>query len=70
MFWIYSVLILISGGSGIGFLIHERNIEAIIAFVICTIFIVLLYFHLKRNDEHRNCDCSTLACTDYTDCNC
>lgn len=51
MFWIYIILIFISGGSGIGFIIHEKYIEATIAFVICVLFIVLLYFYLKRSKK-------------------
>lgn len=51
MFWIYIILIFISGGSGIGFIIHEKYIEATIAFVICLLFMVLLYFYLKRSKK-------------------
>ncbi|EEL93924.1 hypothetical protein ICG_03365 [Bacillus cereus BAG1X1-3] len=51
MFWIYIILIFISGGSGIGFIIHEKYIEATIAFVICVLFMVLLYFYLKRSKK-------------------
>ncbi|MBC6975985.1 hypothetical protein H9I32_27520 [Bacillus sp. Xin] len=69
MFWIYSILILISGGSGIGFIIHEKYTEAIIAFVICALFIGVLYFYLKRNRKKRDLDCGTLDCVDC-DCDC
>lgn len=51
MFWIYIILIFIAGGSGIGFIIHEKYIEATIAFVICVLFMVLLYFYLKRSKK-------------------
>ncbi len=51
MFWIYMILIFIAGGSGIGFIIHEKYIEATIAFVICVLFMVLLYFYLKRSKK-------------------
>lgn len=51
MFWIYIILIFISGGSGIGFIIHEKYIEATITFVICVLFMVLLYFYLKRSKK-------------------
>lgn len=51
MFWMYIILIFISGGSGIGFIIHEKYIEATIAFVICLLFMVLLYFYLKRSKK-------------------
>lgn len=51
MFWIYIILIFISGGSGIGFIIYEKYIEATIAFVICILFMVLLYFYLKRSKK-------------------
>lgn len=70
MFWIYLILIFISGGSGIGFIIHEKYIEAIIAFVICVLFIGLLYYYLKRRKKKRNLDCSNLDCTDCLDCDC
>ncbi|WIY59200.1 hypothetical protein [Bacillus arachidis] len=70
MFWIYSILILISGGSGIGFIFHEKYTEAIIAFVICLLFIGLLNFHLKRNPKKRNLDCGTLDCADCSDFDC
>ncbi|OOR20962.1 hypothetical protein [Bacillus cereus] len=70
MFWIYLILIFISGGSGIGFIIHEKYREAIIAFVICLLFMVLLYFYLKRNKKRRNLDCDVIDCTDCSDCDC
>ncbi len=70
MFWIYLILIFISGGSGIGFIIHEKYTEAIIAFVICVLFIGLLYYYLKRRKKKRNFDCSNLDCTDCLDCDC
>ncbi len=70
MFWIYIILIFISGGSGIGFIIHEKYIEAIIAFVICLLFMVLLYYYLKRNKKRRNLDCDVIDCTDCSDCDC
>lgn len=70
MFWIYIILIFISGGSGIGFIIHEKYIEATIAFVICLLFMVLLYFYLKRSKKKRNLDCDVIDCTDYSDCDC
>lgn len=57
-------------GSGIGFIIHEKYIEAIIAFVICLLFMVLLYFYLKRNKKRRNLDCDVIDCTDCSDCDC
>ncbi|SCM94267.1 Protein of unknown function [Bacillus mycoides] len=70
MFWIYIILIFISGGSGIGFIIHEKYIEATIAFVSCVLFIGLLYYYLKRRKKKRNLDCSNLDCTDCLDCDC
>ncbi|WP_212935179.1 hypothetical protein [Bacillus hominis] len=70
MFWIYIILIFISGGSGIGCIIHEKYTEAIIAFVICVLFIGLLYYYLKRRKKKRNLDCSNLDCTDCLDCDC
>ncbi|CDN35620.1 unnamed protein product [Bacillus thuringiensis DB27] len=45
MFWIYLILIFISGGSGIGFMIQNKYTEAIIAFVIC-----ILYFVINLNN--------------------
>ncbi|MGG5791103.1 hypothetical protein [Bacillus nitratireducens] len=68
MFWIYIILIFISGGSG--FIIHEKYIEATIAFVICVFFMVLLYFYLKRSKKKRNLDCDVIDCTDCSDCDC
>ncbi|MDM5238952.1 hypothetical protein COE30_24335 [Bacillus cereus] len=70
MFWIYLILICISGGSGIGFIMHEKYTEAIIAFVMCTLFIGLLYYYLKRSKKRRNFDCGDLDCTDCLDCDC
>lgn len=70
MFWIYIILIFISGGSGIGFIIYEKYIEATIAFVICILFMVLLYFYLKRSKKKRNLDCEVIDCTDCSDCDC
>lgn len=70
MFWIYIILIFISGGSGIGFIIHEKYIEATIAFVICVFFMVLLYFYSKRSKKKRNLDCDVIDCTDCSDCDC
>lgn len=70
MFWIYIILIFISGGSGIGFIIHEKYIEATIAFVICVLFMVLLYFYLKRSKKKGDLDCDVIDCTDCSDCDC
>ncbi|MDF2085174.1 hypothetical protein [Bacillus pseudomycoides] len=70
MFWIYSILILISGGSGIGFIIHEKYTEALITFAICALFIGLLYFYLKRNPKKRHSDCGALDCADCSDLDC
>ncbi|PGB01240.1 hypothetical protein [Bacillus toyonensis] len=70
MFWIYLILIFISGGSGIGFIIQNKYAEAIIAFVICALLIALLYYYLKRNNRKRKSDCGDLDCTDCLDCDC
>ncbi|MGG0302419.1 hypothetical protein ABEY59_18540 [Bacillus albus] len=70
MFWIYLILIFISGGSGIGFIIQKKYTEAIIAFVICTLLMGLLYYYLKRNKKKRKSDCSDVDCTDCLDCDC
>ena len=51
MFWIYLILIFISGGSGIGFMTQNKYTEAIIAFVICILLFGLLYYYLKRNKK-------------------
>ena len=69
MFWIYLILIFISGGSGIGFMIQNKYTEAIIAFVICILLFGLLYYYLKRNKK-RKADCDDLDCTDCFDCDC
>ncbi|PFL36927.1 hypothetical protein [Bacillus cereus] len=70
MFWIYLILIFISGGSGIGFMIQNKDTEAIIAFVICILLFGLLYYYLKRNKRKRKADCDDLDCTDCFDCDC
>lgn len=64
MFWIYLILIFISGGSGIGFMIQNKYTEAIIAFTICILLFGLLYYYLKRNKRKRKADCGDLDCTD------
>ena len=53
MFWIYLILIFISGGSGIGFMIQNKYTEAIIAFVICILLFGLLYYYLKKKQKER-----------------
>ncbi|EMI9086226.1 MULTISPECIES: hypothetical protein [Bacillus] len=70
MFWVYLILIFISGGSGIGFIIQNKYTEAIIAFVICALLIGLLYYYLKRNKRKRKSDCGDVDCTDCLDCDC
>ena len=70
MFWIYLILIFISGGSGIGFIIQKKYAESIIVFVICILLIGLLYYYLKRNKKRRNLDCGDLDCTDCLNCDC
>ncbi|AJH73567.1 putative membrane protein [Bacillus cereus ATCC 4342] len=70
MFWIYLILIFISGGSGIGFMIQNKYTEAIIAFTICILLFGLLYYYLKRNKRKRKVDCGDLDCTDCFDCDC
>ncbi|HHY2675383.1 hypothetical protein ABEX53_31395 [Bacillus toyonensis] len=70
MFWIYLILIFISGGSGIGFMTQNKYTEAIIAFVICILLFGLLYYYLKRHKRNRKADCDDLDCTDCFDCDC
>lgn len=70
MFWIYSILIIISGGSGIGFIIHEKYVEAIIAFIVCFILIVLLRIYLRRKSQKRHSGDGPLDCGECSDLDC
>ncbi|WP_336769658.1 hypothetical protein [Bacillus bombysepticus] len=70
MFWLYIIAILISGGSGIGFIFQNKYTEAIIAFVICVLFIGLLIYYLRNHPKKRNFDCGPLDCIDCTDTDC
>ncbi|MEG7874005.1 hypothetical protein J0835_10555 [Bacillus cereus group sp. Sample62] len=70
MFWIYLILIFISGGSGIGFIIQNKYTESIIAFVFCVLLIGVLYYYLKRNKKKRKSDCGDVDCTECLDCEC
>ncbi|ENQ3106485.1 hypothetical protein ACEOWJ_002513 [Bacillus cereus] len=70
MFWIYSLLIVISGGSGIGFIIHEKYVEAIIAFIVCFILIVLLRIYLRRKTQKRHSGDGPLDCGECSDLDC
>ncbi|GAB6455958.1 hypothetical protein bcgnr5390_12540 [Bacillus luti] len=70
MFWLYLISILISGGSGIGFIFQSKYTEAIIAFVICLLFIGLLIYHVRKHPKKRNFDCGPVDCVDCSDLDC
>ena len=54
MFWIYLILIFISGGSGIGFMIQNKYTEAIIALLFvyyCLGYCIIILRETKEREK-------------------